>query len=255
MDSCTADSIIRLNEGYHVLRNLRGSPPYWEKAKKDIFGMIRQLGLPTWFCSFSAAETKWTPLLITLGKLINKVEYTEEDVLKMSWEEKCKLIKADPVTCARYFDYRFQRFYHEILCHKTHPVGEILDFFYRIEFQQRGSPHVHMLLWIKNAPSTESNTIGEISEFVDKYLTCRKEQVESFLINYQIHRHARTCMKRNKPICRFNFPIPPMPYTTVLCPLENEDQVPAAQKDYQRVCTFLDSKENRDSNFTFDSFF
>lgn len=255
LDSCTADSIIRLNEGYHVLRNLRGSPPYWEKAKKDIFGMIRQLGLPTWFCSFSAAETKWTPLLITLGKLINKVEYTEEDVLKMSWEEKCKLIKADPVTCARYFDYRFQRFYHEILCHKTHPVGEILDFFYRIEFQQRGSPHVHMLLWIKNAPSAESNTIGEISEFVDKYLTCRKEQVESFLINYQIHRHARTCMKRNKPICRFNFPIPPMPYTTVLCPLENEDQVPAAQKDYQRVCTFLDSKENRDSNFTFDSFF
>lgn len=109
LDSTTADSIVRLNEGYHVLRNLRGSPPYWEKAKKDIFAMIRQLGIPTWFCSFSAAETMWTPLLQTLERLINHIEYTE-DVLKMSWEEKCKLIKADPVTCARYFDYRFQRF-------------------------------------------------------------------------------------------------------------------------------------------------
>lgn len=67
LDSQTAQSIVKLNEGYQVLRTLRGSPPYWEKAKKDIFAMINQLGLPTWFCSFSAAETKWTPLLKTLG--------------------------------------------------------------------------------------------------------------------------------------------------------------------------------------------
>ena len=25
-------SLVRLNEGYHVLRTLRGSPPYWERA-------------------------------------------------------------------------------------------------------------------------------------------------------------------------------------------------------------------------------
>lgn len=52
LDSQTADSIVRLSEGFHVLRSLRGSPPYWEKAKKDIFAMIRQLVIPTWFCSF-----------------------------------------------------------------------------------------------------------------------------------------------------------------------------------------------------------
>lgn len=34
LDSHTADSIVRLNEGFQVLRNLRGSPPYWGKAKK-----------------------------------------------------------------------------------------------------------------------------------------------------------------------------------------------------------------------------
>ena len=254
LDSCTADSIVKLNEGYHVLRKLRGSPPYWETAKKDIFGMIRQLGLPTWFCSFSAAETKWTPLLITLGKLVDKVAYSEDDVLKLSWEEKCKLIKADPVTCARYFDYRFQRFFHQVLNHPTQPIGEVVDFFYRIEFQQRGSPHVHMLLWIKNAPTAESNSNEEISHFVDKYMTCKKDLVDSYLINYQTHRHARTCMKKNKPVCRFNFPIPPMPCTTVLCPLEEKDFLADAKKDYQRVCTFLDSAENKEKNLTFDEF-
>lgn len=109
------DSIVRLNEGFQVLRNLRGSPPYWEKAKKDIFAMIRQLGLPTWFCSFSAAETKWIPLLKCLGELIENVSYSDDEILNMSWEHKSKLIKADPVTCARYFDFRFSKFFTEVL--------------------------------------------------------------------------------------------------------------------------------------------
>lgn len=36
LNSTTVDKIVHLNEGYHVQRNLRGSPPYWEKAKKDV---------------------------------------------------------------------------------------------------------------------------------------------------------------------------------------------------------------------------
>ena len=43
---------INLDEGFRVLRNLCGSPPYFERCKKDLFAMIRQLGNPTWFCSF-----------------------------------------------------------------------------------------------------------------------------------------------------------------------------------------------------------
>jgi len=63
----TIDNLVRLDEGFRVLRNLRGSPPYFEKCKKDLFAMIRQLGKPTWFCSFSAAETRWVHLLKILG--------------------------------------------------------------------------------------------------------------------------------------------------------------------------------------------
>ena len=88
LDTHNADSIVRLNEGFHVLRSLRGSPPYWEKAKRDIFAMIRQFGIPTWFCSFSAAETKWIPLLHTLGQLVENDTYTDEDLLSMSWEQR-----------------------------------------------------------------------------------------------------------------------------------------------------------------------
>ena len=52
------DKLTLQNDGYRVLRTLRGSPPYWESAKRDVFSMIRQLGFPTWFWSFSASKTK-----------------------------------------------------------------------------------------------------------------------------------------------------------------------------------------------------
>lgn len=255
LDSHTADSIVRLNEGFQVLRNLRGSPPYWEKAKKDIFAMIRQLGLPTWFCSFSAAETKWIPLLRCLGELIENVSYSDDEILNMSWEHKSKLIKADPVTCARYFDFRFSKFFTEVLGNDTHPVGQIKDSFYRIEFQQRGSPHVHMLLWIKDAPNILSHEYQEVAEFINKYVSCNKDGADPSLVNYQTHRHARTCMKKNKPICRFNFPIPPMPFTMILSPLNEEDEnIASAVLTFQEICAYLNSQAFKGSELSFQEF-
>ena len=62
------DSMLKVDDGYKFVRTLRVSPPYWEAAKKELFAMIRQLGLPTWFISLSAAETHWADLLISWGK-------------------------------------------------------------------------------------------------------------------------------------------------------------------------------------------
>ena len=58
------DRLMNHDEGFKFLKALRGSPPYFEKAKKDLFAMIRQLGPTTLFCSFSSAETQWIHLLL-----------------------------------------------------------------------------------------------------------------------------------------------------------------------------------------------
>ena len=84
------NKLVHLDEGFRVLKSVRGSPPYFEKCKKDLFAMIRQLGNPTWFCSFSAAETRWTHLLKTLGRIVEKKEYTDDEIqikgsLSSSW--------------------------------------------------------------------------------------------------------------------------------------------------------------------------
>ena len=113
--------------------------------------MIRQLSLPTWFMSLSAADTRWSDLLKMLAKLNNGVSCTDNDIEGLTWQEK-NLVQKDPVTCSRYFDHRVQEFLNTILNSNCEPIGKLRDFFYRVELQQRGSPHIHMLVWIDNAP-------------------------------------------------------------------------------------------------------
>ena len=41
------ERLIHLDEGFKFLRALTGSPPYFKKAKRDLFAMIIQLGPAT----------------------------------------------------------------------------------------------------------------------------------------------------------------------------------------------------------------
>ena len=78
-----------------------------------------------------------------------------------------------------------------------------------------------MLVWIENAPALEKNSELEIVQFVDKHLTCSSNNEESaHLVELQTHKHLRTCRKKGKAVCRFGFPLPPLPETMLLYPLE-----------------------------------
>ena len=117
------ERIVNFDEGFKFLRALRGSPPYFEKAKKDLFAMIRQLGPATLFCSFSSAETKWLHLLKILGKLVDQKDYTDDELEELTRQEKCRLIQSGPVTCARHFDYQFNKFLKIFLMSSIAPLG------------------------------------------------------------------------------------------------------------------------------------
>lgn len=114
--------------------------------------MITQLGPVTLFCSFSAAETQWIHLLRILVKLVDGKEYSDDELENLNTEQKCRLIQSDPVTCVRHFDYQFNRFLNNFLMRSIAPLGSISDWFFRVEYQQSGSPHIHMLMWITDAP-------------------------------------------------------------------------------------------------------
>ena len=126
----------------------------------------------------------------------------------MTWEQKVKLIQKDPLTCSRYFDHRVQQFIKIVLKGPHDCLGHITYYFYKVEFQQRGSPHIHMLMWVKDAPKYNSHSKTEITEFVDSYLKCTSDDAKlQDFIPLQLHKHSRTCHKKEDKICRFGYPL------------------------------------------------
>jgi len=105
------DHLIRHDEGYRVLKGIRTSPAHWEAEKKKVMAMIRQFGLPTFFITLSAAESRWVELLVLLKDNVDKQQVTEDEAFNLSSQEKVRLIRTDPVTCARYFEYRFRKLF------------------------------------------------------------------------------------------------------------------------------------------------
>ena len=218
--------------------------------------MIRQLGSASLFCSFSSAETQWTHLLRILGKLVDNKTYTDTELENLNWEEKSRLIQSDPVTCARHFDYQVHKFLQNFLLSSAAPLGKIADWFYRVEYQQRGSPHIHMLIWLENAPTFGEDSDCDVVSFIDTIITCEKPTENPdllALVNRQVHRHSHTCRKKSKSVCRFNYPQPPMRSTKILYPLDidmDDNEVDQHKDTWKFVKKHLnDMKEGEDITF------
>lgn len=101
--------------------------------------------------TLSAADLKWNDTIQVIAAQHGQI-VTADQVQNLTWEEKGMWLRTNPVTAARHFDHRLQVFMRTIVLGNAHPIGFAQDFKYRIEFQQRVSPHAHMVIWIKNAP-------------------------------------------------------------------------------------------------------
>ena len=219
----TIRKLLQFDDGFRFLSPIRGTPAFWQRAQSDLLACVRQLGVPTWFCSFSSADLRWANLLDAILKQEGRTQTAED----LDWADRCELLRRNPVTAARMFDYRWNCFLKEVLMSPSHPIGKIVDYFYRVEFQQRGSPHVHCLFWIENAPKIDKNTDEEVIQFIDTYVTCelpsQDEPLKDIVTSVQQHskRHSKTC-KKNNTVCRFNFPRPATS-STFIC-RSSEDQ-------------------------------
>ena len=59
---------IRKDKAYCFMKNLHGSPPYYQCTFNELLAMVRQLGTPTWFLTLTAADLKWPDLIGIIAK-------------------------------------------------------------------------------------------------------------------------------------------------------------------------------------------
>ncbi|XP_021192740.3 uncharacterized protein LOC135116561 [Helicoverpa armigera] len=208
------------------MKSVPNSVQYWASRKRDLFAMLRQLGKPTIFLTLSANEVRCLILLNLLLKLSNK--YPGKVAEDLNTSERCNLVSDDPVTCCIYFHKLVGTLMNMLKAKQSYnPFGQyfVKDYFFRIEFQHRGSPHAHILLWLNNDPhEAVSENMPMTIELVEKLSSVAKEDMpnETIYAN-QIHKHTFTCTKRGETTCRFGIPYWPMPATRVLVPMPQTD--------------------------------
>ncbi|XP_066911966.1 uncharacterized protein [Clytia hemisphaerica] len=206
-------------------KNIRGTPQWCHNMMLDVLAKCRVFGPSTYFLTWSAALFKWTSIIKVVATQYGE-NLTDEEVNNMSWSEKVQYLKRNPVTVARQIDHIFNKVFPKMLMSGMHPIGQILNYDDRREFQHRtGLEHVHSQVHIKDAPKInerDSSKDNEVIDFIDKYVTCQLPDKEKYpelyhLVNtVQKHHHTFTCRKKSGSRCRFKAPWPPCEETRII---------------------------------------
>ena len=106
----------------------------------------------------------------------------------------------------------------------------------RIEFQNRGSPHAHCVLWVKNAPRFGEQPDSQVCKFIDKYISCsipsEEGRLKDLVLALQKHKHSTYCKRSGR--CRFSFPHPPS-YETLISKPGDSNEIETALKNLTKV--------------------
>ena len=82
---------MRNQLAYKFLRNIRGSPPYWQYELRDVLAMLRCIGIPTWFLALSSADLYCTEMIQAVVMQFGR-KISQKQVLKMTMEERSKYL-------------------------------------------------------------------------------------------------------------------------------------------------------------------
>ena len=90
-------------------------------------------------------------------------------------------------------------FFNDFLKSNANPFGEIVDYAIRVEFQARGSPHAHNVIWIKSAPRFGRDSDENVCKFIDKYVSCaipeNECKLKQLVLLLQQHKHSSYCKR------------------------------------------------------------
>ncbi|KAK3920008.1 LOW QUALITY PROTEIN: Putative replication protein [Frankliniella fusca] len=147
-----------------TLKIVFGSRKYsvsWKARQKELTAMVEQLDLPTFFITLSAADYHWPDLFRILAP--------ESDIKSLSEKERKQLVQDNPIIVDTFFIKRVEALFEKVLI----PKFIVNDYWFRVEYQHRGSPHVHGVIWLDGAPDVQKieNIEDEIADEVAKYFS------------------------------------------------------------------------------------
>ena len=166
----TIKSLIAKDEAFNFMNTLKGTPAYCKHFQLEVLAMIKQLALATFFITLSCAELQWHESIEIIYKLNEGDILTDDDIHSMNYFDKTKILNNNPILIARHFQYRVGVFFKEIV--SDGPLGKIKHYAISVEFQARGSPHIHSLVWFIGAPILSTTSEDAYAAFIDNIIKC-----------------------------------------------------------------------------------
>ena len=155
-----------------------GGKQYWLRQWRDLSFLIRTLGQPSLFVTLTAND---------------------------SWEDVTPLLDGStpifrPVEMVVAFMRRFE-FIKPYLWGKESVFGPVDDHWYRVEFQNRGAPHLHILLWC-------SHDVTD-GHFVSAELPREEGDLRDMVRKFQYHNCLPERCLKDRMSCKYGFPYHP----------------------------------------------
>ena len=123
----------------------------------------------------------------------------DETINKMEWKEKVAIFKRNPVTVARQID----KLWGDVILGGLHPIGQILNYDDKREYQHRGTQHLHASIHCKDAPKLDESPDEEMTAFINKHITCSvpdpetRRELYNLVNSVQRHTHKKKlCEKK-----------------------------------------------------------
>ena len=66
---------------------------------------------------------------------------------------------------------------------KVNPIGKIVYYALRVEFQMRGSPHLHASIWTSDCPKLTHETKQEYIDFIDNHVQAYLNHMKKQTLN------------------------------------------------------------------------
>ena len=167
--------------------------------------MVREYGSPTLFLTLSRAEYDSVHIAIYLRK-VNTVS------------DSFPIGRLDPLSVLRKFSQMFHDFFGTVIL-KGKALGEVTHHFYK-DYQARGTPHYHILLWIDSVPVAGRDDDDVVLQWIQERITCRipeeasNPELHHLVTKYQSNKCNNYCRQRKWvkgtyiTQCRFGFPQP-----------------------------------------------
>ena len=120
------NQLIWKDIAYKFMKNVCGTPAFWQSQLFDTLAMLRTFGTPTWFISLSPAEFLWPEFIQAVGKRMRR-NWKEDQISAMEWITKAEYFRNNSVPVNQMFENRIESFFSDFLLSKANPLGEITE--------------------------------------------------------------------------------------------------------------------------------